>query len=205
MRRPLMPIAAALALALAAPAAAQGTVKTETITPPAKAAQPNAAKSARKAGELPEILRDASALPAPVREMRERILAAARTGRLDTVAAVMRASKSMPVFSFGGNGDPAELWRSLYPDSEGVEILGILIDILEAPFVHADRGTPEEMFVWPYFYAMPLDGLTPEQLVELFQLVTGADWREMQEFGGYIFYRVGISPDGTWHFFVAGD
>jgi hypothetical protein len=35
--------------------------------------------------------------------------------------------------------------------------------------------------------------------------VTGSDWREMLDFGAYIFFRVGISPDGVWHFFVAGD
>ena len=35
--------------------------------------------------------------------------------------------------------------------------------------------------------------------------VTGADWREMTDFGAYIFFRAGISPDGVWHFFVAGD
>jgi hypothetical protein len=27
----------------------------------------------------------------------------------------------------------------------------------------------------------------------------------MQEFGGYNFYRLGISPDGKWKFFTAGD
>jgi hypothetical protein len=27
----------------------------------------------------------------------------------------------------------------------------------------------------------------------------------MLAFGVYSFYRVGIGPDGTWHFFVAGD
>jgi len=27
----------------------------------------------------------------------------------------------------------------------------------------------------------------------------------MKAFGTYIFYRVGITPDGHWAFFVAGD
>jgi hypothetical protein len=27
----------------------------------------------------------------------------------------------------------------------------------------------------------------------------------MKQFGAYIFYRVGIAPDGQWAFFVAGD
>jgi hypothetical protein len=52
---------------------------------------------------------------------------------------------------------------------------------------------------------VPLRRLTPEQKVELFRIVTGSDYKKMKEFGAYIFYRVGIAPDGTWHFFVAGD
>jgi len=59
--------------------------------------------------------------------------------------------------------------------------------------------------VWPYFQAMQLDKLTPEQRVELFRLVTAFDFREMQKFGSYNFFRAGISPDGRWQFFVAGD
>ena len=61
------------------------------------------------------------------------------------------------------------------------------------------------MYVWPYFVGIPLAKLTPEQKVELFKLVTGSDWKEMQEFGAYVFYRVGIAPNGAWQFFVAGD
>ena len=51
---------------------------------------------------------------------------------------------------------------------------------------------------------MPLKALTPAQRVELFRIVTGADYKDMVEFGAYSFYRLGIAPDGTWHFFVVG-
>ena len=66
-------------------------------------------------------------------------------------------------------------------------------------------GTPQEIFLWPYFARMPLKDLTPEQKVELFKIVTGADYRDMLDFGAYNFYRLGIGSDGTWHFFVTGD
>jgi hypothetical protein len=140
-----------------------------------------------------------------VRQTRQRILDAARTGDIDKVVAVMKSMETMPVFSFGGEHDPAEYWRTNYPDSDGLEVLGILMDVLESPYVHIDVGTPQEMYVWPYFYGVPLNSLTPPQKVELFRLITGSDWREMNDFGAYVFFRVGISPDGTWHFFVAGD
>ncbi|HZE47327.1 MAG TPA: hypothetical protein VE087_10645, partial [Xanthobacteraceae bacterium] len=96
-------------------------------------------------------------------------------------------------------------WKTNYPDSEGVEILATLIDILEAGFVHVDEGTPQEMYLWPYFARMPVTALSAEQKVELFKIVTGADYRDMLDFGAYNFYRLGIGADGTWHFFVTGD
>ncbi len=153
----------------------------------------------------PEIITDLARLPPPVARMRERILAAARTGRLDQLVAVMQANETMPIFSLNDQTDPALYWRANFPDSGGVEILATLIDILETGFVHVDAGTPQEMYLWPYFARLPLRMLTPEQKVELFRLVTGADYKSMLEAGTYNFYRVGIGSDGSWRFFVDGD
>jgi hypothetical protein len=61
------------------------------------------------------------------------------------------------------------------------------------------------MYVWPYFFAVPLDALTGRQRVELFKIVTAGDYEDMKNYGAYIFYRAGISPEGRWLFFVAGD
>jgi hypothetical protein len=192
--------AAFLAVVLAVPAAAQsgGRKDSGPASPPQLSQVKGDAARAEAIGDL-------SRLTEKARRTRERILEAARTGDIGKVATVMQSNEMMPVFSFGGERDPVEFWKSSYPDSEGIEVLAILIEILEMPFVHVDRGTAQEMFVWPYFYGMPLAKLTPEQKVELFRLVTGTDWREMSDFGAYIFFRVGISPDGVWHFFVAGD
>ena len=77
--------------------------------------------------------------------------------------------------------------------------------MLETGFVHVDVGTPQEIYLWPYFARIPLKALTPQQRVELFRIVTGADYKDMVEFGVYSFYRLGIAPDGTWQFFVAGE
>ncbi len=77
--------------------------------------------------------------------------------------------------------------------------------LLETPFVLLDKGNAAETYVWPYFHAVALDKLTPEQRVELFRLVTAYDFKEMQKFGSYNFFRVGIAPNGNWQFFVGGD
>lgn len=216
---PLRLLIVMLVSALAANASAQTKVRTETIKPPAppaaqsepaakdgaKPAERLSAARAAKPGAPPEIISDLSRLPAPVARMRERILTAARSGELRQVVAVMRENAALPIFSLADDKDPAGYWKATYPDSEGVEILAILLAVLEAPFVHADAGTPQEVYLWPYFARMPLKALTPPQKVELFRIVTGADYREMAEFGAYNFYRLGIDRDGAWQFFVAGD
>lgn len=153
----------------------------------------------------PEIVRDLSRLPPGAARTRERILEAARTGDLDKLLIVMQSNETLPVFSFGNEKDPIAFWKATYPASDGLETLAILIQVLETGFVHVHTGTPQEMYVWPYFAHVPLQRLTSEQKVELFRIVTGSDYKKMKEFGAYIFYRVGIAPDGTWHFFVAGD
>ena len=153
----------------------------------------------------PEIVRDLSRLPPGAARTRERILEAARTGDLDKFLIVMQSNETLPVFSFGNEKDPIAFWKATYPASDGLETLAILIQVLETGFVHVHTGTPQEMYVWPYFAHVPLQRLTPEQKVELFRIVTGSDYKKMKEFGAYIFYRVGVAPDGTWHFFVAGD
>jgi hypothetical protein len=199
------------------PAAPQGAPQTQAAPPPVPAApvtpppaptrpaQPPPSALTRAQSPPPEIITDLSLLPLPVARMRARILEAARSGSLETLAEVMQSGETRPIFTFGDEKNPLIYWRANYPDSGGVEVLAIAINILEAGFVRIDQGTPQEMYVWPYFAFTPLKSLTPEQKVALFRIVTGADYKEMNEFGAYIFYRLGIAPDGTWHFFVSGD
>jgi hypothetical protein len=102
-------------------------------------------------------------------------------------------------------GDSIDFLRSLSGDTEGQEILAILEEVLTSGYVHLDAGTPQELYAWPYFFAMPLEKLTPPQRVELFKIVTAGDYEDMKSFGTYTFYRVAIAPDGHWIFFVAGE
>jgi hypothetical protein len=205
----------ALALLASGGTLAQTNIRTETIKPtppPAKSeppAQRNAAEKSRPNGRFlpssaaPEIVTDLSRLPVAVARTRERILAAARSGDLQQLSALMGEPK--PIFSFTDDKDPVAFWKASYPDSDGVEVLSILVTILETGFVRVDEGTQQEMYVWPYFVRMSLKAITAPQKVELFRIITGADYKDMIAFGAYAFYRLGIGPDGTWHFFVAGD
>ena len=86
-----------------------------------------------------------------------------------------------------------------------LEIMAILTEILEAGYVHADVGSAQEMYIWPYFARYPLARLSPEQKVEMYRIVTSGDYADMAITGTWTFYRVGIGPDGTLHYFVAGE
>jgi hypothetical protein len=176
-------------------------------TPPATEGEEEA--QPQPPGPPAEIIYDLSRLPQPAKRMRELIIEAARTGDLEKLRPFIGTGESATILSFGGvDGDPIEFLRSISGDTEpgeGQEILAILEEVLSAGFVHVEAGTPEEMYVWPYFYGVPLEGLTPPQRVELFKIVTAGDYEEMRAFGAYSFYRAGITPEGKWQFFVAGD
>lgn len=144
-------------------------------------------------------------LPAPVARARRVLMDIARAGDVEGLAAIIEENGATPLFSFGGDADPIAFWRDASGDGEGREILAILLELLEAPPALMRPGTPDAFYAWPYFEALPLEGLSPAQEVELFTLVTAGDYEAMLEFGSYNFYRVHISPDGTWEAFVAGD
>jgi hypothetical protein len=154
---------------------------------------------------LPTILRDPLALPEPTRETRDKLLTAARSGDIEQLRALMEAQPEPPSVSFGDPGDPIEYLKALSSDAEGREVLAILLEVLESGFVLIEDDTPNDFYVWPYFAQYPLEALTPEQMVELFTLLTAADYEDMKSYGGYTFFRVGIAADGRWMFFVAGD
>jgi hypothetical protein len=154
---------------------------------------------------LPPILRSEEEMPEPVRETRRRLLAAARSGDIEQLRALMAEQPSPPRVSFGDPGDPIDYLKALSSDAQGREILAILVEVLESGFIHSGEGTADDLYVWPYFAAYPLQALDPSQVVELYTLVTAADHQDMVSYGAYTFFRAGIAPDGRWLFFLAGD
>jgi hypothetical protein len=164
---------------------------------------------AQQPGQIEEALEpqfDLSKLPFPARRMRELLLEAAQSGDVEKLRPYIGESDDATMLSFGGvDGDPIEFLKSLSGDGEGYEILAILEDVLQSGYVHFDPGSENELYIWPYFYGIPLDKLTPPQRVELYRLVTHGDYEDMKQFGAYNFYRIGITPQGRWRFFVAGD
>lgn len=172
---------------------------------PAAPADPNAAKPAPADDKPAEIIRDMTKLPAPVRQMREKLVEAAASGDVTRLRALMGTGATQTQVMNGEFEDPIETLKSFSGDADGQEILAILLDILSTGAAHFDAGTPDEAYVWPYFAGKPLSTLTPPERVDLLRIVTAGDLAGMEENGNYNFFRTGISPDGKWKFFSGGD
>jgi len=155
---------------------------------------------------VPTVEYDFSKLPPPVKRLRDQIIAAASTGDPEKLRPIIEGNgDEPPQLSLNDIGDPIDYLKSLSGDKEGREILAILIQVLEAGYVHVDVGTPDEMYVWPYFARYPVDKLTPPQIVELFKIVYAGDYEDMKTYGQYLSYRIGIAPNGVWKYFLTGD
>jgi hypothetical protein len=177
----------------------------ETESGGATATNP-AMPNAKDGAPVPEVEYDVTKLPFPVQKMRELILTAAKSGSIEALRPLIGSGDDVTMLSLADiEGDPLAYLKTLAGDPDGQEILAILVDVLESGYVHLDPGTADELYVWPYFFAYPLDKLEPKQKVELFQIVTAGDYEEMKQFGTYVFYRLGITPKGRWRFFVTGD
>lgn len=200
----------ALTLAFVAPATAAPSdppkkVGTERIVVDPKPVAPVVPPAAAATAGGPEIHAGDEGLPPPVARMRRRLLDAAYSGDLQRLKMVMQSNEMPPVFSINEIGDPIEYLKTQSGDGQGLELLAILTDVLEAPYARIKSGTPQETYLWPAHAALPLDKLEPAQLVEIYKIVTSSDFEEMKGAGKYTFYTVGIGPDGTWHWFKLAD
>jgi hypothetical protein len=143
------------------------------------------------------------ALPAPVAETREAILAAvaAPTGDWDALRDLIPGDGF--TYSFGGQTDPVAYWQRL--EEEGTDVRGILRALFSVTAVR-DRG----MWVWPAPAGKQSSEWTEEDEAILGELVaegvlTPQERRDFLRSGFYYGWRAGIERDGTWRFFVAGD
>jgi hypothetical protein len=154
---------------------------------------------------IPQVEYDLSKLPEAVARKRQAIIDAASTGDLEKLRPIITQNGEPPLLGDDEEGDPIAYLKTLAGDDGGREILAILIEVLQAGYVHVDVGTPDEVYLWPYFARLPIDKLTPPQLVELFKLVYAGDYEDMKDDGAYTWYRAGFGPDGSWRYFLSGD
>ncbi len=153
---------------------------------------------------FPRVHYGTAELPAPVEEMREAILGAVKSGRLEDLRHAYELNELKPDLAAEAVADPVAYWQQISEDGRGLEVLAALGQILEAGYVVLPTGRDLEnnkIYVWPYFAEVALDRLTPAQEVELLRLMGTAVARDVKAKGRYTSWRIAIGADGVWHSF----
>ncbi|MGH3022271.1 MAG: hypothetical protein ACRDNI_01315 [Gaiellaceae bacterium] len=134
-------------------------------------------------------------LPPAVAETHAALLEAAESGDYEALRPLLPESGFSYTFGGGAPGGPIEYWQQVEAQT-GDRPIEILARILRLPYTLSGG-----MYIWPFAYDKQEDELTAherELLGDLANSYTGAG-------SGYLGWRAGIEPDGTWRFFIAGD
>ncbi|MBA3375888.1 MAG: hypothetical protein H0U00_08780 [Actinobacteria bacterium] len=137
-------------------------------------------------------------LPAAAEETRAALLAAAETGDYEELRPLVPATGFEYTFGSPVEGGPIAYWQEL--ERTSVERpLENLADVLRMPYT-LSRG----IYVWPFAYDLAeRDEITAHER-ELLQPLGPLDTLFIPG-TGYLGWRAGIEPDGSWVFYVAGD
>lgn len=144
-----------------------------------------------------------SGLPEPVVEMREAILAAARSGRIEDLRTAIELNEIKPVFPHAALGDPIAHLKAASEDGEGRDVLAAVEAILEAGWIAVPLGRDLEnnrVYLWPHFAETGVEELSTDRKMELARLVPPAEMAAMAQSRRYTWWRLGIGADGVWHF-----
>jgi hypothetical protein len=139
-----------------------------------------------------------SGLPPAVEETRAAVLAAAESGDYEALRELVPADGFE--YTFGGpvEGGPIAYWQELEATTDE-RPLEALAAILRMPYV-LSRG----YYVWPWAYTVESRADLSEHEQELLAPL-GTPEELVVDGTGYLGWRAGFEPDGTWAFFVAGD
>jgi len=138
-------------------------------------------------------------LPDDVATTRQAIMAAAIT--CDYEALEILAPELLT--SFGGGGfDNLQIW-----EEEGTyRPLAILVSLFDTPFATQDIEGNPRFYVWPSAFVYDTwDQIPATDLEPLAGIYTQEELDQIATFGSYAGWRIGITEDGEWRFFVAGD
>lgn len=150
------------------------------------------------AGTAPASVVEVADMPAEVAALRDLLADAAL--RCDEQLLFTAIEESgLFSYSFGDQGDAIGFWWEL--EAAGDEPYRRIVDVLSTTPALADGG---EVWVWPGLTTGREETRTPELLAELDGWADEADLGDMDG-AGYLGWRIGISTDGEWRFFVRGD
>jgi hypothetical protein len=162
---------------------------------------PDPEAEAALARTSPTVLYDATATPKLVQRILRMIVLAAETGDIEEMRAVLESNELKPMVAAKHIDDPIAYWKAQSVDGTGRDILATMLDILSTGFVLKGKGDTG-MYIWPYFAEIDLTTLTPKEQVELYRLVPPKQAKAMMASGEYTGYRLGVAPNGIWHYFL---
>jgi hypothetical protein len=140
----------------------------------------------------------APGLPAEVDKTRADLLAAAESGDYAALQPFIRSTSFAYTFGDPVTGGPIAYWQNLEKTTDQ-KPLEALADVLRMPYT-LSRG----IYYWPFAYDVAAIGdLTAHERELLAPL--GPLESVFVEGTGYVGWRAGIQPDGTWVLFVSGD
>jgi hypothetical protein len=150
-------------------------------------------------GALAADLVEQTGLPEAVAEKRAAIYAAARACDWVALESLMADPFS---YTFGVDEDPIAYWQER--EAAGDRVIFYLAELLNRP-VGTQYTVDVTYYVWPSAF-IPEWAAVPEAHREALRpLYDDEDFAGFADFGGYIGYRVGITEDGEWVYFIAGD
>ncbi len=155
-------------------------------------------------GPPPRLAAKEKPLPRPVEEMRQAILAAALSGRIEELRVPLDWNEMKPDVTPDVKEDPITFWKRTSGDGEGREVLAALANMLQMRPAAVPLGKDPEnnlIYVWPYLAEAKLDALTPTEEVDLLRLVSPEAAKSMREKKKWTWWRLTIGADGTWHSF----
>jgi len=139
-------------------------------------------------------------LPEPVAATRRAIATAAIA--CDFVALEALGGSDLNT-SFGGGGfDNIPRWEveGTYPALE------LLVELFDTPYATQDFEDLPRYYVWPSAFVYDSwEEIPPADLEALRSIYTDEELDQIAGFGSYALWRIGITEDGQWRFFVAGD
>ncbi len=168
-----------------------------TTTPDPATTVPVAA--ACSAADLP-MPAEQEGLPEPVAAMRRAISEAAIACDFATLQEL--AGPDL-VTSFGGG----EFYHLVELEENGDERpLALLVQLFDTPYATEDyEGLPRHYY-WPSAFVYDnWEEIPPADFEALRSIYTDEELDQIQQFGSYALWRIGLTESGEWRFFVAGD
>jgi hypothetical protein len=104
--------------------------------------------------------------------------------------------------TFGIDEDPIAYWQER--ELAGERVMFLLAELLNRP-VGTQAAGDVTYYAWPSAFVTEWSAVPEADREALRPLYGDDDFAFWAEFGGYLGYRVGITADGYWVYFIAGD